>query len=99
MRELENTIEHAVLHARGAVITPDDLPLRVRERESQAHTQPLADTQFFADLPSLEELERRYLIYVLDAVAGNRTRAAEVLQIDRRTLYRMAERFKLKLDE
>ncbi len=46
----------------------------------------------------LEELERRYLLHVLEAVGGNRTRAAEVLQIDRRTLYRMAERFKIKLD-
>ena len=97
VRELENTIEHAVLHARGAVITLDDLPMRLRGQEAQP--RPLTETQFFADLPSLEELERRYLIYVLDAVAGNRTRAAEVLQIDRRTLYRMAERFKLKLDE
>ena len=97
VRELENTVEHAVLHARGSVITPDDLPTRVRGQEM--HPQPPAEAPFFADLPSLEELERRYLIYVLDAVAGNRTKAAEVLQIDRRTLYRMAERFKLKLDE
>jgi Bacterial regulatory protein, Fis family len=36
-----------------------------------------------SDLPSLDELERRYLLHVLDAVAGNRTRAAEVLGIDR----------------
>lgn len=99
VRELENTIEHAVLHARGAVITSDDLPTRVRERDTTARPQPLSEAQFFADLPSLEELERRYLAYVLNVVAGNRTKAAEVLQIDRRTLYRMAERFKLKLDE
>jgi DNA-binding protein Fis len=50
-------------------------------------------------LPSLDELERRYLIHVLETVSGNRTRAAEVLRIDRRTLYRMAERFNIKLDE
>ena len=102
VRELENTIEHAVLHARGAVITPDDLPARVRGQEPQTplpSVPALSEAQFFAGLPSLEELERRYLVYVLEAVAGNRTKAAEVLQIDRRTLYRMAERFKLKLDE
>jgi DNA-binding NtrC family response regulator len=97
VRELENTIEHAVLHSRGAVITADELPARLRERPALA--PPLPAAQLFADLPSLEELERRYLLYVLDAVAGNRTKAAEVLQIDRRTLYRMAERFKIKLDE
>ena len=52
----------------------------------------------FQDLPSLDEFERRYLLHVLRAVKGNRTRAAEVLGIDRRTLYRMAERFGLDLD-
>jgi DNA-binding protein Fis len=52
----------------------------------------------FADLPTLEEIERRYLLYVLEAVKGNRTRASEVLKIDRRTLYRMAERFGVSLD-
>jgi DNA-binding protein Fis len=52
-----------------------------------------------SDLPSLDELERRYLLHVLDAVAGNRTRAAEVLGIDRRTLYRMAARFGLDLGD
>jgi DNA-binding protein Fis len=53
----------------------------------------------FADLPSLDELERRYLIYVLQSVAGSRTRAAEVLGIDRRTLYRMAERYGINFKE
>jgi DNA-binding NtrC family response regulator len=53
----------------------------------------------FKDLPSLDELERRYLIHVLQAVGGSRTRAAEVLKIDRRTLYRMAERFGINLKE
>jgi len=40
----------------------------------------------------LEEVEQRYLIHVLEAVKGNRACAAEVLRIDRRPLYRMAER-------
>src|SRR6185369_3559009 len=46
----------------------------------------------FEDLPALDELERRYLLYVLEVAGGNRTRAAEILGIDRRTLYRMIER-------
>jgi DNA-binding NtrC family response regulator len=49
----------------------------------------------FEDLPPFDELERRYLIYVLDVAGGNRTRAAEILGIDRRTLYRMIERYKI----
>jgi DNA-binding protein Fis len=56
-----------------------------------AARSPLA--VLFEDLPPLEELERRYLIHVLEACGGNRTRAAEIMGIDRRTLYRMAERF------
>ena len=53
----------------------------------------------FEDLPSLEEVERRYLEHVLQAVRRNRTRAADVLGIDRRTLYRMAERYGIKLGD
>ncbi|MGH9769220.1 MAG: sigma-54-dependent transcriptional regulator [Blastocatellia bacterium] len=95
VRELENSIEHAVLHSRGQIITEDDLPARLK---AQKENQPAIEGKLFSDLPPLEEMERRYLIHVLEAVGGNRTRAAEVLQIDRRTLYRMAERFGIKLD-
>ncbi|MCG3159786.1 MAG: Transcriptional regulatory protein ZraR [Acidobacteria bacterium] len=95
VRELENSIEHAVLHSRGHIITEDDLPPRLR---APKEPQLTLDEKLFSDLPSLEEIERRYLIHVLESVNGNRTRAAEVLQIDRRTLYRMAERFGVKLD-
>ena len=51
----------------------------------------------FAELPSLDELERRYLLHVLDVAHGHRTRAAEILKIDRKTLYRMAARFGIPL--
>jgi DNA-binding NtrC family response regulator len=98
VRELENTIAHAALYARGKVITPEDLPAKIRK-----HTRlvgPASKTaSLFKDLPALDELERRYLIHVLQAVGGSRTRAAEVLGIDRRTLYRMAERFGINLKE
>ena len=53
----------------------------------------------FAGLPTLEEMEKRYLRHVLALVGGNRSKAAEVLSIDRRTLYRMAERFGIPLGE
>ena len=95
VRELENSIEHAVLHSRGQMITVEDLPPRVRTTKPSGE---LHLDKLFSDLPPLEEIEKRYLIHVLEAVGGNRTRAAEVLQIDRRTLYRMAERFGIKLD-
>ncbi|MEO6724489.1 MAG: sigma-54 dependent transcriptional regulator [Blastocatellia bacterium] len=101
VRELENSIEHAVLHSRGQIIVESDLPLRLRSPRLPADRLPAElplETKLFAELPSLEEMERRYLLHVLESVGGNRTRAAEVMEIDRRTLYRMAERFKIKLD-
>lgn len=92
VRELESAIEYAVLHARGNEIVPDDLPARLQSPQVRAAARsPLS--ALFEDLPPFDELERRYLIYVLDVAGGNRTRAAEILGIDRRTLYRMIERY------
>jgi DNA-binding NtrC family response regulator len=93
VRELENVLERLVVEARGATIDVPDLPPSLREARA-----PL-ETGLFAGLPSLEELEKRYLRHVLAEVKGNRSRAAEVLGIDRRTLYRMAERFSIDLGE
>jgi DNA-binding NtrC family response regulator len=93
VRELENTLERLAAASRGSVIDVSDLPASFRSRPASLE-RPL-----FADLPSLDELERRYLRHVLTQVKGNRSRAAEVLGIDRRTLYRMAERFSLSLGE
>ena len=98
VRELENTIERAALYARGASITPEDLPEKVRTYRKEIDRENLIQN-LFDGLPSLDDLERRYLIYVLQSVDGSRTRAAEVLGIDRRTLYRMAERFGINLKD
>jgi DNA-binding NtrC family response regulator len=93
VRELENTVERLVLFSRASVIEVGDLPLAIRSRG------PGLEAGLFTDLPSLDELERRYLMHVLKAVEGNRSRAAAVMGVDRRTLYRMAERFGLELPE
>jgi DNA-binding NtrC family response regulator len=93
VRELENTLERLVAEARGGTIDVADLPPVFKERPASLE-EPL-----FTGLPSLEEMEKRYLRHVLAEVKGNRSRAAEVLGIDRRTLYRMAERFGLDLGE
>ena len=92
VRELESAIEYAVLHARGHDIAPEDLPEKLQSAQVRtAARSPLS--ALFEDLPVLDELERRYLLYVLEVAGGNRTRAAEILGIDRRTLYRMIERY------
>jgi two-component system response regulator AtoC len=93
VRELENTLERLVAEARGGTIDVPDLPPVFKERPVSPE-EPL-----FTGLPSLEEMEKRYLRHVLAEVKGNRSRAAEVLGIDRRTLYRMAERFGIDLGE
>ncbi len=87
VRELENTIERLALFSRGRLIEVQDLPEKIKQK------QVSLESRMFKELPSLEEMERRYLFHVLKAVGGNRKRAAEVLKIDRRTLYRMLERF------
>jgi DNA-binding NtrC family response regulator len=91
VRELENTIERLVVFSRGRIELPD-LPDAVL-------AAPSFEERMFQDLPTLDELERRYLVHVLDAVGGNRSRAAEALGIDRRTLYRMAERLGVALKD
>jgi DNA-binding NtrC family response regulator len=94
VRELRNTIERLVASNRGSLIEPSDLPDNI-----VAPAAPIIVEQPFADLPSLDDLEKRYLLHVLAATNGNRTRAAEILGVDRRTLYRMAERFGIALKE
>ena len=95
VRELEATIEHAALRSRGTEIKTDDLP----EKLCLAKPQKLRNfDNLFEDLPSLDELEKRYLQHLLQQTKGNRTRAAEILGVDRRTLYRMAARFGVSLD-
>jgi DNA-binding NtrC family response regulator len=97
VRELESAVEHAILQARGNEITPNDLPQKLQSPDlREAAQSPIA--MLYRDLPSLAEVERRYLIYVLESLGGNRSRAAEVMGIDRRTLYRMAERYGINLN-
>jgi two-component system response regulator AtoC len=93
VRELSHIIERAMLLAREGVITGSDLPLEVTHAWAAhgpgtgAAMGSLAD-----DWPTLSVLERRYIDRVLSRTGGNKTRAADVLGIDRRTLNRMFAR-------
>jgi DNA-binding NtrC family response regulator len=96
VRELENAVERLVVTARAHEITADDVPPLGRR---DAKERSSLEGRMFEGLPTLDELERRYLMHVLEAVGGNRTRAAEALGVDRRTLYRMADRFGVSLPD
>jgi two-component system response regulator HydG len=90
VRELENAMERAVALARGPEVALSDLPDRVRERRAPRVVLSIEEP---SDLVPLEEVERRYVLRVLDAVGGNKKLAAQALGIDRSTLYRMLDRF------
>jgi DNA-binding NtrC family response regulator len=100
VRELENVLERAITFSQGGQITAEELPVRILNKQSGAITPPLSTddlADLFSGLPSLDELERRYILHVLDATGGNRKRTAEILDINRKTLYRMAARFEIEL--
>jgi DNA-binding NtrC family response regulator len=88
VRELENVVERAVALTETDQIGPDDLPPQVRERRS---TDVLAGA--LARGLTLAELEREYINRVLQAEGGNKTRAAQRLGLDRKTLYRKLEEY------
>ena len=84
VRELGNCLERAVAAAHFEEIQVDDLPDRVRNR-SRA---PSLSGHDLPELLTLEEVERRHVLRVLEACNGNRTDAAKMLGLDRKTLYR-----------
>ena len=88
VRELENALERAAILTRGNTIEVAALPERVTQREAQ----PLVSTQTPAN-PTLETIERAYILWVLQSEGGNKTRAADVLGIDPSTLYRKLSRY------
>jgi two-component system response regulator HydG len=89
VRELENCIERAVALTMFERLTIEDMPERIVRVDSREPEVEAGDPR---QMPSLEDLEKNYIQRVLEAVGGNKTRAANVLGIDRRTLYRKLER-------
>jgi two-component system response regulator HydG len=88
VRELQNALEHAVVLSKGNLIEPTALPERITRR----HREPLVAERSSPN-PSLDVIERAYIMWVLQAEGGNKTRAAEVLGIDPSTLYRKLSRY------
>ena len=88
VRELENALERAATLTTGEVIQAASLPVRVTERRAA----PVVSERNHPN-PTLETIERAYIMWVLQGEGGNKTRAAEVLGIDPSTLYRKLGRY------
>jgi DNA-binding NtrC family response regulator len=80
VRELQNTIEHALILAQDDVVRLEHLPAKIQKMEQKPKNLFLtADT-------SLHDVEKSYILSVLDKTNGNKKRAAEILKISRTTL-------------
>jgi two-component system response regulator AtoC len=92
VRELQNCIERAVALAQYDEIVVEDLPEKIRTYRS-SHVVVAGDDP--SELVSMEEVERRYIVRVLESVGGNKSLAARILGFDRTTLYRKMDRYGL----
>jgi len=89
VRELEHTIERILILEDTEILRPRDLPSFISQRQG--------DFQMFSEDPlSLEELEKQYIRFVLRKTQGKKTRAAEILGINRKTLGMKIKKYGLK---
>ena len=89
VRELEHTIERAALLGKGSNLSLRDLPLPLLEHDDDAVTEAAAKSY------TLRDLERQYIMRVMETTNGNKTEAARILGVDRTTLYRKLEEYKV----
>lgn len=91
VRELENALERAAILAKGQTIPVSALPDRVTEVRSDPLVSDVTQTN-----PTLDTIERAYILWVLENEGGSKPRTAEVLGIDASTLYRKLSRYGLE---
>jgi two-component system response regulator AtoC len=89
VRELKHLM-HRLAALSNGVINIEDLPHEITS--TPALTAVMSEIIPEGDLPTLEQIESKYLLRVLSAVHGNKSRAAQIIGVDRKTLYRMIER-------
>jgi DNA-binding NtrC family response regulator len=96
VRELRNCIERAVVLTSREKLVVEDFPEKIRAYKKKGFN---LDSFNPAELVPMEETERRYIQYVLQALRGNKTKAARVLGFDRKTLYRKLEKYNIVTDD
>jgi len=83
VRELENIIQRAITMSQHEVILPDDLPASIIQKTDEKLFEKAMEENF-----TLDQLEKEYIKRVLIETGGNKSKAAEILGLDRKTLYR-----------
>ncbi len=89
VRELRNAMEHGVVMTMFEKIVPEDLPQKIQDHTGRTL---FWETAAPAELISLEEMIQRYIAYILKTSKNNQSLAAEILGIDRKTLYRRLQK-------
>ena len=90
VRELENCVERAVIVAAGRQFTEEDLPENIR---AQTSAGPVSRIELSLPL-TMEEVERALIAHTLSITGGDKAKAARLLGIGRKTLYRKLEQYK-----
>ncbi len=90
VRELRNVVERAMALTTSERIVVDDLPEKIRAHRGR---QIVLNAEDPSGLLPLEQVEQHYILHVLESVNGNRTQAAQVLGLDRKTLYRKLKQY------
>ena len=96
VRELENALRRAVALSSNGLVTADCLPSEITDAGQRPGSPRTAEQRLIADRPGMDELQRRYLQFILDETGWNRRQAATVLHLDRRTIQRLIARYKLQ---
>jgi DNA-binding NtrC family response regulator len=96
VRELENALRRALALSSGGLITIDCLPPEIASRRPDPSGTHGLERRLIADRPSMDELQRRYLLLTLEENGWNRRRAATVLNLDRRTIQRLIARYQFQ---
>ncbi len=86
VRELENIIQRAITLSQHEVILPDDLPASIIQKTDEKLFEKAMEEKF-----TLDQLEKEYIKRILVETGGNKSKAAERLGLDRKTLYRKLE--------
>ena len=98
VRELENVIEYALALGNGDELGVDDLPLELSQNRVPSNAEDFREIlqAYMNDAVPLAEIEKRYILSVLQQFGGNQVRAAAALGIDRSKLYRRLRQYGVK---